>query len=54
MKFDGVNYDSWKEEKKIDEGMKSFVCCTCKDFGHFSSKFPKRVKKTKPREPYKS
>lgn len=29
------------------EGMKFFVCWTCKEFGHFSSKCPKRLRKTK-------
>ena len=29
-----------KKEPKV---MEIFVCCTCKEFGHFSSRCPKRV-----------
>lgn len=34
--------------------MKLFVSWTCKEFGHFLFSCPKRVKKIKPRKPYKS
>ena len=34
--------------------MKIFTYWTCKEFGHFLSSFPKRVKKIKSSKPYKS
>lgn len=33
--------------KREPEGMKNFVCWTCKYFGHFSSRCPKRLRKTR-------
>lgn len=41
-----------EEYEKQDEGMQIFVCWICKEFSHFSSKCPNRVKKT--RNLYKS
>ena len=34
--------------------MKIFACWTCKEFGHFLSCCPRRVKKIKSSKPYKS
>ena len=36
------------------KGNKILVCWTCKELGHYSSKYLKRKKKSKSRKPYKS
>ena len=51
-KYRSISKEDIKIKEGIDlltrrepKGMKKFVCWTCKEFGHFSSRCPKRVRK---------